>query len=118
MTKKSAYSVFAAFPLLDMLFQLRPVGHWSLILHAAICGAAIYYVVKNLKPFGLWNVLMTILAVVYNPFRPFEFNSVGWIITDIIALTLFYLLALRTPLPDNGGVRKYASEDDYNATHK
>ena len=118
MSQKSAYAVWAVLPLLDMFFQLRPMGMWSTILHAAICGAAIYYVVKNLKPFGFLNLVMTIVAVVYNPFREFALGTPGWLTADIVVMALFYLLARKTALPDDGGVKHYASEEEYEKSRK
>lgn len=118
MTPKSSYALFAAFPLIDMLFQIRPMGISSAIMHAAVCGAALYYVIKHLKPFGIMSGVMLALAVVFNPFRPFELGTPGWIVADIIAMALFYLLSWKTPLPDNGGVKHYSSEEEYNDAHK
>ena len=100
MTEKSSFALFAALPLLDMLFQLRPVGMWSTILHAAICGAALYRIIKHLKPFGLTNAVMVVVAVVYNPFRTFQLGITGWITADVIVMALFYLMARNTPLAE------------------
>ena len=119
MSQKSSYAVFALFPLLDMLFVMRPMGMWGIVMHAAICGAALYYVVKHLKPFRLMGIVMLVAAVVYNPFRPFALGTPGWIVSDLVMMTLFYLLAWKTPLSEEGGVKHYASEkDDHEARKK
>ena len=118
MTNKSAYALFAALPLIDMFFRLRPQGMWGVVFHAAICGAAIYYPVKNLKPFGVLNWLMVIVAVVYNPFRPFELGTPGWIAADIAVMALFYLISKNTPVEKDGVVKRYADEDPYEQSPK
>lgn len=118
MSTKSSYAVFALFPLIDMLFVMRPMGMWGTVMHAAICGSALYYVIRHLKPFGLMGIVMLIAAVVYNPFRPFALGTPGWIVADLVMMALFYLLARKTPLSEDGGVKHYASEEEYNDTRK
>lgn len=98
MSQKGNYTLFAVFPLIDLFFQLQPVGSWSLIMHAAICGSFIYYVIKKMRTNPIMSVVMTVLAVIYNPFRPFPLSVPAWVVMDIVTMALFYSLALKTPL--------------------
>ena len=95
-----------------LILERREIRFIDIIGHVLLCGGAIYYVVhqyKLKKSVTLLMALMAALGIVYNPIYSPHLPNVGWVIIHVIAMVLFYLVSLRTPIGE--AIGKHHTEE-------
>ncbi|WP_211641881.1 DUF6804 family protein [Porphyromonas levii] len=101
MNNRSLYMICAFVALVLLILERREIRFVDIIGHVVVCGGAIYYVVhqyKLKKSVTLLMALMAALGIVYNPIYLPHLPNVGWVIAHVVAMVLFYLVSLRTPI--------------------
>ncbi|MDD7437815.1 MAG: hypothetical protein PUK66_03130 [Bacteroidales bacterium] len=92
--------ICALVALVLLVFERNDFLFLDIIGRVFLCGGATYYVFKQFKLkkyVTLMMALMAAIGIAYNPIFPPHFPNIGWVITHIIAIGLFYLISLRTP---------------------
>lgn len=105
MNNKSFYILVALAAVVDLIFVIKPVAYGLMTTRAILCGSALYYIVQTLKSrerIGIYFPFMILFAVLYNPIVPFVLPEWSWLLSDMVALVVFYLLSRSISLP--GGV--------------
>lgn len=111
MNNRSFYMIISALCLVDMVLLIRPNSVVMAILRTIICGGALYYVVRRFRQPGITFFLMLAIAVLYNPVIPIDMELVWWLLCDIGAMAVFYLLARVTPISESG-IQHHVSDDE------
>lgn len=103
MNNKSLYMICALAALVLLLLERRDIRFVDIVGHILLCGGAIYYVIHQYKVKRSVTVIMALMAaigIIYNPIIPPHLPNVGWVVVHIAAMTLFYLISLRTPVEE------------------
>lgn len=89
-----------------LLLERRDIRFVDIIGHVLLCGGAIYYVVdqyKRKRSVTLMMALMAAIGIAYNPIATPHFPKAAWVVTHVLAIVLFYLISLRTPVEETIG---------------
>ena len=86
---KNIASKISAVMLLIAIFPL-PYGYYTL-LRWVVCLSAIFsaWVANELKKKS-WLLLMTVIALLFNPIAPVHLDKGTWVIIDLIVAILFF----------------------------
>lgn len=89
-----------------LMLEKRHIQYVDIVGGVLLCGGALYYVLQAYRRKRSVTVLMALMAalgLVYNPIYPPHLPTVVWIIIDIVAMALFYLISIRTPVEETIG---------------
>lgn len=87
--KKNIITIIAVIMLLLAIPSIWPYGYYQL-LRWIILGIGAYLGYLSIKKENItWAIIMSIIAITFNPFFPFYLDKEVWIVIDFIASILF-----------------------------
>lgn len=107
--------ICAFIALILLVFESRDIYFLEIIGRVFLCGGALYYVFhqyQRKKSVTLLMALMAAVGIIYNPIVPPRFPNVGWVVINVVAMVLFYLISTRTPVEEMIGRHKEGEEQD------